>query len=68
MNIFKLYDEVFDENGNNRLTGRAKCQELIKMCQSINPTIDFGNEETGMTNPENIRSFILLLHKLTRED
>ena len=68
MNIFKLYNEVFDENGNNRLTGRDKCKKLIDLCQSVNPTIDFGNKETGMTNPDNIRNFIKMLYKATRED
>lgn len=58
--IIKLYKEIFDSEGNVRAVGREKCKKLISLLSEANKDIDFGNEETGFMNVENIKNFIEL--------
>ena len=57
--MIELYKKVFNEDGTQKLSGREACKELIKACQdACYQDIDFGNEETGMMNVENIQRFM----------
>lgn len=61
-----LYHEVFDENGNHRLTGREKCKELIHEAKQLSTV--FGNEETGMMNSEAIHALYTELFPNSEND
>lgn len=54
----KLYDKVFDEQGNVRTCGREACKDLIRFCQSYadgSSNICFGNEKTGFMKVQEIK-------------
>ena len=59
----KLYQEVFDKDGNIKACGREKCKKLIDACNvfyqtKYNKELDFGNSNTGFMNVENIKKLI----------
>jgi len=58
--IIKLYTEIFDKNGEIKPCGRDKCKKLIMLLSEAEPSIDFGNAETGFMNVDNIRNYIEL--------
>lgn len=53
-NFKTLYNEVFDKNNEVKACGREKCKNLIKLASTIKPNIDFGNENTGFMNIDNM--------------
>ena len=59
-NFNRLYDEVFDTDGNIKACGRAKCIELINAAEKIKSIwlihADMGNETTGYINVNQIRT------------
>jgi hypothetical protein len=59
MDIKKLYNDVFNEDGTVKLCGRNACKALIMACQEkFGDNINFGNTNTGMMNVENIQKYI----------
>ena len=49
----KLYDELFDSNGDIKLCGREKCMEFINQLDDLKNAlneIDVGNKRTGQIN------------------
>jgi len=46
----KLYNEVFDANGNIKPCGRRKCIELIELAKQIKPNNNYGNNVNGFLN------------------
>lgn len=52
----KLYDIVFDENGDVTVCGREACKQLIMACEEVKPGVDYGNPQTGFMNIENIQN------------
>ena len=53
--LTRLYNEVFDENGNVKACGRQSCISLIKYMQ--NYTADnLGDQITGFMNVDAIKS------------
>ena len=54
--LINVYNEVFDSDGNVMACGRKKCMELIRICQTIDNTMDYGDENTGFINIENIKN------------
>lgn len=56
----RLYDEVFDTDGNIKACGRAKCIELINAAEKIKSIWmmheAMGNETTGYINVNQIRT------------
>lgn len=55
LNNFKtLYNEVFNKNNEVKACGREKCKNLIKLASTIKPNIDFGDENTGFMNIDNM--------------
>lgn len=58
------YDNVFNENGEIRLCGRYSCMELIVRLNNIKESfskLNFGDVETGMMNPEDIKKAMDIL-------
>lgn len=53
-NFKTLYNEVFDKNNEVKVCGREKCKNLIKLASTIKPNIDFGDENTGFMNIDNM--------------
>lgn len=51
----KTYNQVFDEHGNVKFCGRDVTRRLIHLCQQVDTNTDFGNQETGFMNVENIK-------------
>jgi hypothetical protein len=57
--VEKLYNNVFDVNGEIKLCGRNRCKDLIFACQEkFGKDIDFGSISTGMMNVENIKKYV----------
>ena len=52
--ITKLYDKVFDTDGNVKLCGRQACAKLIQALQPYSSE-NLGDATTGMMNVENIK-------------
>lgn len=53
--LTRLYNAVFDENGNVKACGRQSCIRLIKYMQ--NYTVDnLGDQTTGFMNVDAIKS------------
>lgn len=54
---FKSYfNDVFSSDMSVKACGRGKCIRLIELANMINPSVDFGNKDTGIMNIENIIS------------
>lgn len=53
-NFKTLYNEVFNKNNEVKACGREKCKNLIKLASTIKPNIDFGDENTGFMNIDNM--------------
>lgn len=58
--IIEAYKKVFDEDGNVQLCGREKCKNLIRILKQQIPEVNFGDEETGFMNIENIKKYVIL--------
>ena len=59
----KLYDEVFDKEGNVKKCGRDKCRELIVVCARIDRTgTRYGDLESGMMDIEKIKDLYSKMH------
>jgi hypothetical protein len=52
--LTKLYDEVFDAEGNVMLCGRQACAKLIQALQ-LYSSESLGDATTGIMNVENIK-------------
>lgn len=59
--ILKIYEEVFEENGDIKSCGREKCKELILEMTKVYSNVNFGNKETGFMHIENIKKYINLI-------
>ena len=59
MSFLEKYSEVFDSNDNVTACGRVKCKELIREAKKIDKDADYGSEDTGYMNVENMKN----LHK-----
>lgn len=59
MSFLEKYSEVFDSNDNVTACGRVKCIELIREAKKIDKDTDYGSEDTGYINVENMKN----LHK-----
>ena len=59
----KQYHVVFDDEGNIKACGRENCKKLIHLAKSF--STEFGNEDTGMMNPNAIKD---LYQKLFPKD
>lgn len=59
MSFLEKYSEVFDLNDNVIACGRVKCIELIREAKKIDKDTDYGSEDTGYINVENMKN----LHK-----
>ena len=56
--LVKIYDEVFDYNGDIKPCGREKCKNLILAFEEISNTKGkFGDANTGMMNTEAIKEY-----------
>ena len=58
--MYKLYNDVFNENGEIKACGRDKCKKLIIACETYykfhyNENVNFGNSDTGFMNVDNIK-------------
>lgn len=53
--FYNAYNDVFDEDGNNKLCGREKCMKLISICNEIDPHTFYGNVDTGMMESDKIK-------------
>jgi len=58
--LLSQYDLVFDEHGEILLCGRLQCITLIELCDGFNQKkdIDYGDNNTGMMNVQNIKKLI----------
>lgn len=57
LSIFKnKYNQVFDKNGNISPCGRSVTRELILICEELDSSGNFGNDETGFMEIENIQN------------
>lgn len=52
--LTKLYDKVFDADGNVKLCGRQACAKLIQALQPYSSE-NLGDATTGIMNVENIK-------------
>lgn len=50
-----LYACVFDKQGYVQPCGREACKELIMLANQIQKNTNFGDERTGMMNPQAMR-------------
>jgi hypothetical protein len=57
MNLALVYS-VFNEDFTVKACGRKLCSDLIAHLSSLYPDINFGNENTGVMNVENIRKIV----------
>ena len=53
-----LVSTVFNPDYTVKNCGREACRTLILELQKLDPTLNFGNEETGILNVDVIRSFL----------
>lgn len=56
MKFFEKYDDVFDEMGNVKACGRVKRRELIHEAKKLDSGTDFGSEDEGFMNIDNIKN------------
>lgn len=56
--IEALVSAVFNPDYTVKNCGRDTCRTLILELQKLDPTLNFGNESTGVLNVEVIRSFL----------
>lgn len=56
MSFLEKYSEVFDSNDNVIACGRVKCIELIREAKKIDKDTDYGSEDTGYMNVENMKN------------
>lgn len=59
----ELYPEVFNEDGSVKSCGRAVTSKLISFANNIQPTMDFGDSNTGFMNIDSIQSLHKALNK-----
>ena len=55
--IKELYFIIFAKDGSRNLCGRTPCQEMITLLEQEFPGVDFGNNNTGFMNPENVLKY-----------
>jgi hypothetical protein len=55
VSFIDVYNEVFDEQGQVKACGRAKCKELIHEAKKLDPNTNFGSENNGYMNKKNIK-------------
>lgn len=65
--IKRLYDVVFDSNGNVRACGRNACKRLIEAINSKSD-LNVGNAETGMMNIDVLKSEYDRIISLSKTD
>lgn len=65
--IKKLYDAVFDSNGDVRACGRDACKRLIKAI-NFKSDLNVGNAETGMMNIDVLKSEYDRIISLSKTD
>ena len=53
-----LVCSVFNEDFTVKACGRKLCSDLIVNLSSLYPDINFGNEDTGVMNVENIKKIV----------
>lgn len=51
-----VYKEVFNQDGSIKPCGRKTTICLIELANELKPGIDFGSNETGIMNVENIKT------------
>jgi hypothetical protein len=57
MDMAKLYERVFDNEGNIKACGREACKELILACEAKTGEVGkYGDSETGWMNPDAIKA------------
>ena len=54
--FFKLYDQVFDENGEVKACGRKVCQEIILLSDQIEHGVKHGDPYTCFMDVESIKA------------
>lgn len=65
--IKKLYDDVFDSEGNIRACGRDACKCLIEAISSES-SLNVGNADTGMMNIDVLKSEYDRIISLSKTD
>lgn len=51
----RLYNEVFDKDGNIKACGRDTCKKLIDTANKIDNKTEYGNSKTGFMNTDNLK-------------
>ena len=61
--FFKLYDAVFDENGEVKACGRQTCQEIILLSDQIEHGVKHGDPYTCFMDVDAIKALKAKLDK-----
>lgn len=66
--FFKLYHQVFDENGEIKACGRDTCFALIVVADEVEPGISHGDTHHNRVYPERMHSLYKKLMKKGKDN